>query len=206
MAFLAELGGNIEQPETCWDVMAKHKLARAVIILLGLYTASRLVTVILDVQRFAFEDVINAAMPPYFFTSIDRGSLWQSVIIGSFGPLVILAVSIVTAIITGWKTNHITSTFWEMLAATTVRLPIFFGVALVAVYFFPRVMIYQVTLMLVIWATCFGLGLLEILRVAGKVAARHEARPRAGIVPTLLVIVLIVTISIAITWSIGGFD
>ena len=185
--------------------MDKHKMARVVIILIGLYSFSRLVTVILDVQRFAFSNIINAVIPSYFFTSVDRGSLWQSMIIGSFALLVIFPVNIMTAIVVGWKSKGIKSIFWEMLAATTVRLPIFFGVALVVVYFSAQVMIYEVPVMLVIWASCFGIGLLEIWRVAGKIAVHHEIRPRVGIVPALLVTVLMVVIVIAITWLIGGF-
>jgi hypothetical protein len=204
---LDDLGVSIEQPETCWDVMANHKGVRVVIIVLGLYVFSRLVTVILDVHRFAFFDVINAAVPTYFFTSIDRGSFWQSTIIGSFSVLVIIPMSLVTAIATGRKTNgNIKIIFWEMLGATTIRLPIFFGIGLIVVYFSPQVMIYHVTPMLIIWASCFGLGLIEMWRVAGTIAIKHEAKARIGIIPALLVTMVMVALSVAITLLIGGFD
>ena len=204
---LGDLGMSIEQPETCWDVMANHKAVRIVIILLGLYAFSRLVTVLLDVHRFAFIDLANAVIPTYFFTSIDRGSFWQSTIISSFAVLVILPMNLVTAVVTGRKmSGKIKIIFLEMLGATTIRLPIIFGIGLIGVYFSPQVMIYHVTIMLVIWATCFGIGVIEMWRVAGKIAIKHEAKARVGIIPALLVTVAMIALSVAITLLIGGFD
>ncbi|MEX2684360.1 MAG: hypothetical protein Q6373_022505 [Candidatus Sigynarchaeota archaeon] len=200
------IGNSIGSPETAWSRLSTHKATRGIMIVVGLFSFSRLVTVILDVHRFALGGSLDQDTLDMILGTIARGSIWHSLVIASCGIAVIIAGCMATAVAISKAGRHGTfgRVFLELIVATTIRLPIIAGSALIALFLTGTVYITEDTASLATWIAGFAVALLEIWRVAGKVAARNEVRPRVGFIVAMLSSVIMAAITIGIVYLIGG--
>ncbi len=202
------IGNSIGSPEAAWKTLSTYKATRLIMIVVGLYSFSRLLTAILDVHRFALISPVDEGTLDMILGTLARGSIWHSLAIASCGIAVIVAVCLVTAgaiSLTGHK-NKYGSIFLELITATTARLPVIAGSALIALFFTGTVYIAEFTVPLVIWVAGFAIAVLEIWRVSGKVAAQNEVRPRSGIIVAMLSSIAMAALTIGIVYLVGGFD
>jgi hypothetical protein len=209
MASLIEsIGDAVDSPESAWEAMASHKATRLASIALGLGAFSRLVTIILDIHRLSIGGSLDARTMEIVLGTLARGSIWHSIIIAACGLAVILAGCSITAVAISKAGNNkkYTPILIELIAATTIRLPIIAGTTLIALFFTGAVYVTELPLSLGIWIAGFAIALLETWRVSWKVAVRHEARPRTGILVALLSSVIMTAIAIGIIYLIGGID
>nr|MDO8109906.1 hypothetical protein [Candidatus Sigynarchaeota archaeon] len=204
---LESLGSCIERPETAWTALAEHKATRAVMIVIGLYSFSRLVSILLDVHRASFIDLVNGDPMQFYFGSLDRGTFWHSLVIGSYACIVVfMTCAIFASIVAGLGKKNARLAFIDFLAAMTVRFPIIFGIGLIISYFSPVALIYKSTVVLAVWAAAFGLGIFEMWRVSGKIAVKYDLKPRIGILSSVFTSIGFTAIVIGITELIGGFS
>jgi hypothetical protein len=209
MAMLIEsIGDAVDSPETAWEALASHKATRLAGIALGLAAFSRLVTIVLDIHRLSFGTSLDVRTTEIILGTLARGSIWHSIIIAACGLVMIIAGCSITAAVISKAGNskNFKPIFTELVAATTIRLPIIVGATLIALFFAGTVYVTEFPVSLWIWIAGFAIALLETWRVSGKVAARHEARPRTGILVALLSSVVITAIAVGIVYLIGGFD
>ncbi|MBN2151830.1 MAG: hypothetical protein JW839_10315 [Candidatus Lokiarchaeota archaeon] len=205
---LDAIGTSVSSPETAWSVLSPHRATRVVVIVVGLLSFSRLVTVILDVHRAAVTGLADEGIIGMVLGTLARGSVWHSLVIASAGLSAIIAGCLASAVAisrAGHKSawGHV---FLELMAAATVRLPIIAGLALVLLFFTGTVYVVESTVSLAIWVAGFGVALLEFWRVSGKVAARNEARPWVGFVAAMLASIAMAAVTVGITYLIGGLE
>ncbi len=209
MASLIEsIGVAVDSPESAWEALAPHKAIRIAGIVLGLAAFSRLVTIILDVHRLSLGGSFDERTIEIVLGTLVRGSIWHSTVIAACGLAVILAGCSITAVAISKAGRSVKyrPVFIELLAATTIRLPIIAGTTLIALFLAGAVYVVEFPLSLGIWIAGFAIALLETWRASGKVAARHEARPRVGILASLLSSVILTAIAVGIIYMIGGID
>ncbi len=204
------VGNSIGSPETAWSALSTHKATRGIMIIVGLFSFSRLLTVILDIHRLALNSPLDQATLDMILGTLAQGSAWHSLVITSCGIVVIIAVCMATAgaISKVGRKSTFGHVFLELIVATTIRLPIIAGSALIAIALFLTGTVYitEQTIPLVIWIAGFAIALLEIWRVSGKVAARNAVRPRAGIIVAVLSSIAMAAVTIWIVYLIGGID
>nr|MDO8087031.1 hypothetical protein [Candidatus Sigynarchaeum springense] len=202
------IGNSIGSPETAWSKLSTHKAARWIMIVVGLYSFSRLVTVILDIHRLALSSPLDQATLDMILGTLEQGSAWHSLVITSCSIAVIIAGCMATAgaISKAGQNSTFSHVFLELIAATTIRLPIIAGSALITLFLTGTVYVTENMVPLVIWIAGFAAAVLEIWRVSGKVAARNEARPRAGIIVAVLSSIAMAAVMIGIVYLIGGID
>jgi hypothetical protein len=219
---LSKIGEGMEKPEAAWGVLNGHGGTRAFLAITGLFAFSRLVTVILDVHRWSAVDLATTPVDLGFLLgTFERGSLWYSFIIGTYGVLIVLLPCAMlslflapagtgsrngTGMDAGTGDGAKKRIFLESLSATTFRLPIVFGVTLIALFLLGDVLIVEYPAPLVVWICGFGLGVFEIWRVSGKIAACHGHRPRDGILVVFITSVIVTIVAVGMTALIGGFD
>jgi hypothetical protein len=206
--WLDAIGEAVDSPEAAWDALAQHKAVRLAGIALGLIAFSRLVTIILDVHRLAFTASFDERTVEIVFGTLARGSIWHSFVIAACGISVVLATCAFTtiAITMAGKRAPSAQVFIELVTATTIRLPIIVGITVIGLFLTGTVYVVEFTVPLCIWISGFAVALLETWRASGKVAARHEARPRVGILAALVTSVLMTALAVGIIYLIGGFD
>jgi hypothetical protein len=202
------IGEAVDSPESAWDTLAAHKVVRLAGIALGLVAFSRLVTIILDVHRFSLGASLDERTLEIVLGTIARGSIWHSLIITACGMVVIVAGCSITAaaISRAGRPGSSVPIFFELISATTIRLPIIVGITVIGLFLTGTVYVVEFTVPLCIWISGFAVALLETWRASGKVAARHEARPRVGILAALVTSVLMTAVAVGIIYLIGGFD
>jgi hypothetical protein len=219
---LSKIGEGMEKPEAAWKALNGHGGTRAFLVITGLFAFSRLVTVILDVHRWSAVDLATTPVDLGFLLgTIERGSLLHSIIIGSFGFLIVLLPCAMLSVFlapagtgarngagmdAGTGDGAKKGVFLESLLATTFRLPIVLGGTLIALFLLGDVLIVEYPAPLVVWICGFGFGVFEIWRVSGKIAACHGHRPRDGILVALITSVIVTIVAVGMKALIGGFD
>jgi hypothetical protein len=206
-SILLLIGDSIDKPDKAHDVLKARPLVLAIVLIVGLYSFSRVLTVAFDIHRWALVNHVNDEILAFLFSSIDRGSILHSIIIVASGMMIPLGSNLLNGLtlskLAGKERRKL---ILDLMVGSVIRLPIVFGLVLVVSFFSGVTFMLENDVTLIILIVGVAFALLDSWRVSGKVANSHGLKPRVGIWYSILYHVIFTVIFVGILFLIGGIQ
>ncbi|MFX0098718.1 MAG: hypothetical protein ACFFCS_03995 [Candidatus Hodarchaeota archaeon] len=206
-SILLLLGESIDKPDQARGMLKNRPLLLAIVLIIGLYSFSRVLTVALDIHRWALLNEANDEIVNFLFSSIERGSILHSIIIAACGMMIPIGSNLLNGLtLSKLAKKKKSELLLELLVGSVIRLPIVFGLVLIISFFSGVTFMLENDITLIIWVAGVAFALLDSWRVAGKVAHSHGLKPRVGIWFSFLYYFIFTAIFLGILLLIGGIQ
>ena len=198
---MEDLGQVIVRPADASIVLANRKTTRIVMVLIGVYCFSRIITIAFDPDRASIAGLFNPVVLAIFFSGFVPGSLWQSLVVSFAGyalPVISAAAVAVRIRVAAHEKVPVRGVAGETILAMTSRLTVWCGAALMILVPLGQTNAFNSIPAIVTWAAGLTLGLLEQWFQAACVAKAHGISGRNGLVPAIITSVVTILVAGAI--------